>query len=109
MMNDMMSAKQGYSFYAHNLGKFDGLLVLQALDGTDLETNITFRENSIIGIEIHYGKHHHLYLMDSLLMTNASLAKLAQSFRLENKGSFPYDFVNGNTLDYVGEVPDLKY
>jgi hypothetical protein len=38
------------------------------------------------------------------------LAKLGKGFMVESlKSIFPFLFVNENNLDYIGEVPDLKY
>ena len=37
------------------------------------------------------------------------IGSLAKSFHVEDKGLFPYDFVNVNNLNYIGEVPDIKY
>ncbi len=42
----------------------------------------------------------------------APLSNLAKSFSVDEKGVFPYDFVNDrdiNELDYIGKVPIFKY
>jgi hypothetical protein len=48
--------------------------------------------------------------VDSLNLLNSSLAKLSNDFDIEiKKGYFPYDFVKPNTLNYIGDIPDIKY
>ena len=42
-------------------------------------------------------------------MLPSSLRKLARAFNVEDKGIFPYRFVNSLNLDYEGTVPDFKY
>ena len=42
-------------------------------------------------------------------MLPSSLRKLARAFNVEDKGIFPYRFVNLLNLDYEGTVPDFKY
>lgn len=37
------------------------------------------------------------------------VAKLAKSFHVDNKGIFPYDFVTSGNLNYIGDIPDIKY
>jgi DNA polymerase type B, organellar and viral len=52
-----------------------------------------------------------LFFRDSYLLLPSSLRKLAINFNVENKGVFPYAFVNDINipLDYIGLVPDIKY
>jgi DNA polymerase type B, organellar and viral len=48
-----------------------------------------------------------LFFRDSYLLLPISLSKLAINFNIENKGFFPYSFVNDSniSLDYRGTVP----
>ena len=39
----------------------------------------------------------------------ASLANLSKSFKVLNKGVFPYSFVTMERLEYFGSFPDYKY
>jgi len=44
-------------------------------------------------------------------MLPSSLSKLSKAFNVENKGFFPFKFVNqpNISLDYIGDTPDLKF
>jgi hypothetical protein len=43
-------------------------------------------------------------------MLLASLMKLCKSFKVENsKIIYPIFFANKNNLNYIGEVPDIKF
>jgi hypothetical protein len=45
-----------------------------------------------------------LHFRDSLLILPGTLSSLAKNFNVENKGIFPYKFVNNKNinLDYIG-------
>ena len=48
-------------------------------------------------------------MRDSFLLLPSSLSKLATQFNVQEKGIFPYNFVQLNNLNYEGSVPDFKY
>jgi hypothetical protein len=61
-----------------------------------LSNSITpiIRDNRIIDFRIKLGNEVNLYFRDSCLMLPASLKDLAKKFGVEEKGTFPYLFVN---------------
>jgi len=69
------------------------------------------RDNRLIKIPFKFDKSGMLYFIDSYLLLPNSLDKLGKSFNVENKGIFPILFFNKPNIDlnYIGEVPDLKY
>ena len=79
--------------------------------------NPIIKDNSLINVKISYGKlenkkyQYSISFKDSFLLLPSSLAKLAKNFNVENKGIFPYSFVNNNNviLDYIGSVPSTQY
>lgn len=103
----------GYKVYAHNLSKFDGIFllpILAKLNSDAVKVSVIKRDNLLININIKFGKCQ-VDIRDSLLMLPSSLRELAKSFGIpasESKGIFPYSFVSDN-LDYVGDVPDIKF
>ena len=47
---------------------------------------------------------------DSYLMLPSSLSSLCKAFNNTNfKDIFPFEFVNKTELNYIGEVPNIKY
>jgi hypothetical protein len=51
-----------------------------------------------------------IHFRDSQQLLINSLKNLAICFGVETQKSlFPYTFVNENNLNYIGNVPDLKY
>jgi DNA polymerase type B, organellar and viral len=63
----------------------------------------------MIDIELSYNNFK-INFRDSYLMLPLSLRKLAITFKVDNKGLFPYSFVNNHTdLNYEGIIPDFKY
>jgi hypothetical protein len=66
----------------------------------------------IISLSINYGENYNYQIQfkDSYLILLASLSKLTNGFGVETvKSIFPFLFVNKDNLDYIGEVPDIKY
>jgi hypothetical protein len=52
-----------------------------------------------------------LFFRYSYLLFPSSLAKLATNFQVDNKGIFPYKFINNDNIaiDYIGKILDLIY
>lgn len=99
----------GYRIYFHNLSKFDAVFLLKDLT-TLYKIKPILRDGALIELKINFGKGH-LLIHDSLLLLPTSLEKLAKSFKVEQKGFFPYNFINNSEipLDYNGEIPDYKF
>nr|QWO71444.1 DNA polymerase [Termitomyces sp. T8] len=105
--------------YAHNMGDFDGILILKSLMNTanKHEYNIkifTNGDGKIMSIEIKKKiknkKIIKISILDSYLLLPINLKNLSGIFNTEiKKGIFPYQFVNEKTLNYSGEVPDYSY
>lgn len=100
--------------YVHNLSGFDAVFLVKVLgelqDATSqVKVNIVKRDSAIINITITFVNRYVVSIRDSLLMLPSSLKKLAKSFKVEDKGVFPYAFANTVDLDYKGSIPDLKY
>lgn len=102
---------KGYKIYAHNLSKFDIIFLLKYL--VKLATIDPIIHNGrIISLNVNYGKNkeYQIEFKDSLLLLLASLNKLCKYFKVENpKTIFPHLFVNENNLDFIGNVPSIKY
>jgi len=97
-----------YKVYIHNLSNFDGIFLLKILVKLGYCQPIIHNDR-IISIQLNYGDYV-ISLRDSQQLLIGSLANLAKSFNVQVlKSIFPYDFVNENNLDYIGEVPDIKF
>lgn len=103
-----------YKVYLHNFSYFDGIFLMKVLSNLSNNIRPIIREGRLIDIRFifasQYNKNNYtLYFRDSLLLLPSSLRKLAINFGVENKGIYPYKFVNDHSLDYVGNVPEYKY
>jgi len=55
MKGNIHSNKPQYIFYAHNLGRFDGLFLIDALvKDPNIKFNPTFKDNSLLSLDIIY-------------------------------------------------------
>jgi hypothetical protein len=117
----MKSKYHNYRVYFHNLSYFDGIFLFKILITLSDKVVPIIRDDKMIEIRLYYGKYinnkgvikykYILYFRDSLLLLPSSLKQLAINFNVENKDFFPYDFINNSnvSLDYIGQVPDIKY
>jgi DNA polymerase type B, organellar and viral len=97
--------------YIHNLAKFDIIFLLKYLVNLGVCSPVIHNDR-IICINFNLGKdgEYQLDFRDSYLLLLHSLTKLCKSFKVvDSKSIFPHLFVNENNLNYIGEVPDIKY
>jgi hypothetical protein len=110
----MIRSYNGFSVYAHNLSKFDGIFLIRILaqlgkvnptinGGQFVKTTLAWCPNDKITTP------YKLHFKDSLLMLNGSLRDLTKSFGVESKLIFPVLFPNINNLGYKGTVPSINY
>ncbi len=93
--------------YGFNNSRFDNLFIYSALYSRDPSTEYIFTGNSI-----KYMRYNNINFYDISLFYAGSLEAVAgfKGFNLEiSKGVYPYSFPNSKNLDYVGEIPDVKY
>jgi DNA polymerase type B, organellar and viral len=103
----------GYKIYVHNLAKFDIIFLLKYIIKLGFLQPV-IHNDKIISLQVNYGGNKEyqveFFKKDSLLILTTSLAKLCKAFNVDNsKSVFPHFFVNENNLDYIGEIPDIKY
>ena len=127
-IDDMLVHKyNNFIFYVHNLGHYDIVFLYNTLLKVNLDKgyeyynlNTTMRDNTIIKLDVKikaYSKtdvinyrYIKISFVDSLNLLNLSLDKLTKEFNIENKkGKFPHAFVNKNTLNYIGNKPDINF
>ena len=114
IISDLANNKliDGYTFYAHNLGRFDSVFLIKAcLLLEDIVIKPKWKENKILSITFINTKNKCKFkVLDSIQMLNASLDKLSISFDIiHKKAIFPHSFVNKNTLFYIGDTPHFHY
>jgi len=101
-----------YTFFAHNLGRFDSLFLIKGLVANKyISIKPVWKDNKIISIVIKHEKlNRKIKLLDSMNFIPGNLRDILISFNCENKKTyFPYSFVNKDNLFYIGNKPDIKY
>jgi hypothetical protein len=106
----MKKEYDGYKIYLHNFSYFDGIFLLSIITSLSNKVKILIRDGRIIDVKVGFEKSK-IFFRDSLLMIPISLAKAAKSFNVEEKGKFPYRFVNQPEInyDYIGPVPSYDF
>jgi DNA polymerase type B, organellar and viral len=110
----MFEKYSGYKVYIHNFSYFDSIFLLKSLHKLADNINPIMRDGRFIDCKFRFNKKYILYFRDSMLLLPTSLKKLSENFKCENKGIFPYNFVNNKynsniKLDYIGKIPRLKF
>lgn len=113
-IKDMVIPKyHNHVIYAHNLGGFDISFILVILFKNYKISNILPRDTTIMSFTVTTkinGKTVKLKFSDSICLLPSSLSKLGESFKVNTrKDYFPYSFVKEDNLEYVGNLPDMKY
>lgn len=100
---------------------YDATFLLKILKDYNIKVNYEyyrirpiFKDHRILKLDISVknpsGKNSKITLMDSYNILPRSLDVLSRSFNVEHKkGIFPHTFVSANTLNYVGNTPDISY
>lgn len=99
-----------YKVYLHNFSRFDAVFLLTTI--TEICDNVLpiKRDANFISIKLIFANKYCLYFRDSFLLLPSSLRNLALNFEVDNKGVFPYKFVNNNIpLNYVGNLPEYHF
>nr|UEX92806.1 hypothetical protein [Marasmius tenuissimus]UEX92819.1 hypothetical protein [Marasmius tenuissimus]UEX92900.1 hypothetical protein [Marasmius tenuissimus] len=99
-----------YNVYAHNFSSFDGIFILKILNRLgNIEPVI--KDGKIISVKLIYynkaqRKYHSITFLDSILLLNASLRKLAKSFNTSTqKGNLDVTMIKENNyLHHKDEV-----
>jgi hypothetical protein len=96
-----------YKIYLHNFSKFEAVFMLSSITELSDKVNPIIRNGQFINLTMSFANKYELHFRDSLLILPGTLSSLAKNFSVDNKGLFPYKFVNNNNIDlnYIGEVP----
>jgi len=102
-----------HKIYFHNLSYFDSVYIIRILAKLSKSNNYYFKpqikDGKILNLKLNYGKNYNIYFRDSYLLMPESLDKLAKSMNVEHKSLFPLFFPGTVDLDYIGDVPPIKY
>ena len=93
----------GYTFFAHNLGRFDSIFLIKGAAKIDNYTvKAVWKEDKVLSVTIKNNEiKQRIKILDSMQFVNASLRDILVSFNCTiNKGFFPYSFVNKDNLYY---------
>lgn len=96
--NLLIEDNNNKSFFIHNGSTFDLVFILKNfISNPNINLDIQYKDGKFLNIKVNYtiGKNKYSFnIKDSLLLLPSSLASLAKSFNLEDKGIFPYTFPN---------------
>jgi len=101
-----------YKVYLHNFSHFDGIFLIKILSNLSNDIKPIIRDGRIIDLRFIFDTNKYsIYFRDSYLLLPSSLKKLSKNFNVEDKGVFPYSFVNDESikLNYEGLIPEFKY
>ena len=101
-----VSLDQEITIYTHNIN-FDGLLILDSIKEGKYIYDIFVRKNNIYWIKIYYLSCI-ILIRCSYKILSLSVKRMGEIISLE-KQAFPYNFINRNTLFYVGEIPSPQF
>ena len=91
--------------YGFNNSRFDNIFIFNELLDRNASTEYIIMDSSIKMI-----RYYNIYIYDLSLYYAGSLKDVSAAFKLTiQKGVFPYKFPNSENLNYIGEVPELKY
>ena len=107
LMNNKLD---GYTFYVHNLGRFDSVFIIKALIlNKDISITPIWKENTLLSLTLKL-YNTKITLLDSLQLISGSLRNILKSFNCNTqKGQFPYKAVNKRSLFFIGNRPAKKY
>jgi hypothetical protein len=100
-----------HQVYIHNMANFDIMFLLKYLAKLG-SIQLVYHNDLILAVTFHYGKdnQYSIRFKDSYKLLLSSLMNLCKSFKVENsKILYPIFFANKSNLDYIGEVPDIKF
>lgn len=100
------------TFYCHNFGRFDSLLMLKGILGNKgYIVKGMWKDNSILSLVIKDRRTMmKIKILDSFQLLKDSLRNVLKSFDCEIlKGIYPYRFMSKDKLFYLGNKPELKY
>lgn len=100
----------GYTFYAHNLGRFYSIFILKSLVlNNKFKLTPIWKDTGILSVTIEYGKFK-IKLLDSLQLIKGDLGNILISFICGiQKGYLPYSFIKKENLYYIGDKPSQSY
>ena len=112
-IDDLVTSKySGYTFYVHNLGSYDVVLLIKILLSANVNCgeekyilSIYYKDDKIICLTIKVGVYS-IKLVDSWNILAFKLIDMAEMFNLDiKKDIFPYKFVTNETVFYTGRKP----
>jgi hypothetical protein len=109
-LNDLLVFNPNAKVFVHNFSNFDYMFLTKLLYENFI-VKPYFKENKVISLTYqakNNGKTK-IEMLDSYLILPSALRILAKKYKVEDqKGYFPYNFVNENNLDYIGPTPDIS-
>ena len=91
----------GYTFFAHNLGRFDSIFLIKGTAKLDNYTvKAVWKEDKVLSVTIKNNENKRkIKILDSMQFVSGSLRDILVSFKCTiKKGFLPYSFVNKENL-----------
>jgi hypothetical protein len=110
-LTEMLDCNPNSKVYTHNFSKFDYMFLTKVLFENFI-VKPKFKDNKVISL-VYLNKDDDktmIEIFDSYLILPSSLRTLALKYKVgDQKGYFPYDFVNESNLDYIGITPNISF
>jgi hypothetical protein len=108
-LRELLDFNPNARVYIHNFANFDYMFLIKVLF-ENFKVKPYFKDNKVINLVYQHKENDKskIYLFDSYLIMPSSLKSLASKYKVaDQKGFFPYNFVNEDTLDYIGVPPAI--
>lgn len=99
-----------HKIYLQNFSRFDAVFLLTVMTDISDQVQPVLRDGRYIDLILKFAKYK-IFFRDSYLLFPDKLRNLCKNFGVEDKGIFPYRFVNNENipLNYCGPVPAFEF
>ncbi|XP_041441312.1 probable DNA polymerase [Xenopus laevis] len=97
----------GYTFIAHNAGRYDAYFVVQELIKEKFKIEVVNQGGRLMCVSL---KDLKMRFIDSLNFMPMKLSKMPEAMGFSgSKGHFPHFFNTEENQNYIGPMPDIRY
>nr|YP_009498202.1 hypothetical protein [Lactarius deliciosus]AWX52988.1 hypothetical protein [Lactarius deliciosus] len=109
-LRDLLDFNPNAKVYIHNFANFDYMFLIKVLYN-NFKVQPFFKDNKVIKLIYQHKDNDKtkIEIFDSYLILPSSLRTLAEKYKvIDQKGYFPYNFADKNSLNYIGIIPSIS-